>query len=143
MALIGAANTITIANEGAVGNAEVVMNTPGLVAFWTFGEDAGQVRVSVGTKEKHPLAEVAGPIARIEGGPFSGYAAELNGKQWFSIEHAETGALPEALPDHMPKDPFSGRDFEYEVTADGFLLRRHVVDPAQDKLWEYEFRVHD
>jgi len=35
------------------------------------------------------------------------------------------------------------RDFEYEVAADGFLLCRHVVDPEQDKLWEYEFRVRD
>lgn len=66
---------------------------PGLVAFWTFGEEPGQPRVSIGTKEKHPLAEVGGPIARVEGGPFSGYAAELNGKQYLRIPYAETGDL--------------------------------------------------
>lgn len=72
---------------------ESVISTPGLVAFWTFGEDAGQPRVSTGTKEKHPLAEVGGPIARVAGGPYSGYAADLNGKQYFKIPYAETGDL--------------------------------------------------
>jgi hypothetical protein len=32
-------------------------------------------------------------VARVEGGPFSGYAAELNGKQYFKIPYAETGDL--------------------------------------------------
>lgn len=71
------------------------------------------------------------------------YASALKIAVAIYIEYAETGRLPEALPEHMPKDPFSGRDFEYEVTADGFLLRRHVVDPEQDKLWEYEFQVRN
>jgi len=66
---------------------------PGLVAFWTFGEEAGQPRLSQGTKEKHPLNEVGGPIARVEGGPFSGYAAQLNGRQYWQIKHAEAGDL--------------------------------------------------
>lgn len=66
-----------------------VIATPGLVAFWTFGEEPGQPRVSLGTPNKHPLAEVGGPIARTSGGPFSGYSAELNGKQYFEIPHAE------------------------------------------------------
>ncbi len=79
----------------ALGNDRIaiVTNTPGLVAFWTFGEPAGEPRVSTGTREKHPLAEVGGPIARVEGGPFSGNAAELNGRQWFAIPYAETGDL--------------------------------------------------
>lgn len=76
-----------------VGNPAVVLDTPGLVAFWTFGEEAGQPRQSNGTKQNHPLAEVGGPIARVAGGPFSGYAAELNGKQYFRIPYAQTGDL--------------------------------------------------
>ena len=75
------------------GNAAVVRNTPGLVAFWTFGEEAGQPRQSNETKQAHALSEVGGPIARVAGGPFSGYAAELNGKQYFRIPYAETGDL--------------------------------------------------
>jgi hypothetical protein len=75
------------------GDATVIEKTPGLVAFWTFGEDSGQPRVSQATKEKHPLSEVGGPIPRVVGGPFSGYSAELNGKQYFSIPYAETGNL--------------------------------------------------
>ncbi len=75
------------------GDATVIEKTPGLVGFWTFGEDAGQKRVSQGTKEKHPLSEVNGPIQRVAGGPFSGYAADLNGHQYFEIKHSETGDL--------------------------------------------------
>ena len=75
------------------GNGSTVEQTPGLVAFWTFGEEAGQPRLSAATKEKHPLTEVGGPIARTEGGPYSGFAANLNGKQYFRIPYAETGDL--------------------------------------------------
>lgn len=73
--------------------ASVVLKTPGLVAFWTFGEEAGKQRASTGTKQKHALQEVGGPIARVAGGPFSGYSAELNGQQYFRIPYAETGDL--------------------------------------------------
>ena len=72
---------------------EIVTKTPGLVAFWTFGEESGSPRLSTGTTEAHPLKEVHGPIARVEGGPFSGYSAELDGTQYFSIPYAETGDL--------------------------------------------------
>ncbi len=75
------------------GDSSHVMKTPGLVAFWTFGEEAGQPRISSGTENKHPLSEVGGPIARVEGGSFSGYSADLNGKQYFKIPYDETGDL--------------------------------------------------
>ena len=77
---------------------DVVVGTPGLVAFWTFGEGPGEPRLSTGTRQAHPLAEVGGPIARAEGGPFSGYSAELDGKQYFSIPHADAGDLDIAGP---------------------------------------------
>ena len=86
--------TLFLALPGALaGDRTVVERTPGLVAFWTFGEEAGQPRVSSGTKEKHPLAEVGGPIPRVAGGPFSGYAADLDGHHYFTIPYAETGDL--------------------------------------------------
>ncbi|WP_206028700.1 hypothetical protein [Thalassoroseus pseudoceratinae] len=72
---------------------KTITNTEGLVAFWTFGEEAGQPRESVGTDDAFPLQEVGGPIRRVKGGPFSGYAADLNGKQYFKIPYAETGKL--------------------------------------------------
>lgn len=75
------------------GDPAMVERTPGLVAFWTFGEEPGRPRVSTGTNGKHPLQEVGGPIERVAGGPFSGFAAELNGKQFFKIPYAETGDL--------------------------------------------------
>lgn len=81
------------------GEPEVVQKIPGLVAFWTFGEAEGEQRVSMGTKEKHALTEASGPIQRVEGGPYSGYAAELNGKQWFQIKHDKLGDLNISGPD--------------------------------------------
>jgi hypothetical protein len=75
------------------GNRAVVEKMPGLVAFWTFGEEGGHAPASSGTKEVHALTEVNGPIARVDGGPFSGYSAELNGKQYWQIKHADLGDL--------------------------------------------------
>jgi len=71
----------------------VVEKMPGLVAFWTFGEPAGQPRLSSGTRFPHPLVEVGGPVARVEGGAFSGYSAQLNGHQFLKIAYADTGDL--------------------------------------------------
>jgi hypothetical protein len=84
---------VSFSQAAGSGDPSVVEKMPGLVAFWTFGEGSGQPRISTATKQKHALTEVGGPIARVEGGPFSGFAAELNGKQYFRIPYAETGDL--------------------------------------------------
>jgi len=70
---------------------------------------------------------------------------------------AQTGQLPQGLPEGLPKDPFSGEDYQYEITEDGFALRCRARDidaspkefrPAQpprilsDKFQQYEFKVH-
>ncbi len=39
---------------------------------------------------------------------------------------ANTGHLPETLPEGLPRDPYSGRAFQYKKTEDGFALG---VDP--------------
>jgi hypothetical protein len=75
------------------GDRSIVEKTPGLVAFWAFGEEPGQPRRSSGTRNPHPLVEVGGPVARVAGGPFSGYAAELNGRQFLKIAYADTADL--------------------------------------------------
>lgn len=79
--------------EAPSGDKRTIMNTEGLVAFWDFGEPAKQSRLSSGPTHPHPLRETHGPIERVEGGPFSGYAAELNGSNWFRIPYEETGDL--------------------------------------------------
>ncbi len=72
--------------------------------------------------------------------PLSGTNPMARGKYPFQIGHvahingikaavevylmaAKKGQLPEKLPDHLPKDPFTGRDFVYEITDEGFALR--------------------
>lgn len=85
-----------LADDAAI---ESVTKTPGLVAFWTFGEAGGTPRESVGTAEKLPLMEVSGPIARVEGGSYSGYSAELNGHQYWEIKHDKLGGLDIAGPE--------------------------------------------
>lgn len=54
---------------------------------------------------------------------------------------AETGQLPEKLPAHLPEDPFSGQDFEYEATSQGFVLRCREKEIGANKVWEYEFLI--
>jgi len=69
---------------------------------------------------------------------------------------AETGTLPETLPLYLPKDPFSGEPFAYEVIDDGFILRcrardlyasKKLIRPGEppeileDVIQQYEFKV--
>jgi len=54
---------------------------------------------------------------------------------------AQTGQLPDSLPAGMPKDLFSGKDFQYEKTAEGFILRCQGKDLVKDEIHEYEFKV--
>jgi len=53
------------------------------------------------------------------------------------IAKAQTGKLP----DELPKDLFSGKDFEYEKIADGFILCCRGRDLLKDEFHEYEFKV--
>ena len=36
---------------------------------------------------------------------------------------ARTGKLPDVLPEDLPKDPFSSKDFDYRLTEGGFVIR--------------------
>jgi len=57
------------------------------------------------------------------------------------IIKAKTGRLPDALPEGMPKDLFSGKDFEYGRKKDGFVLRCRGKNLAKDKIHQYKFKV--
>lgn len=57
------------------------------------------------------------------------------------IIKAKTGRLPESLPAGSPKDLFSGKDFEYEKTKDGFVLRCRAKEPGEDEVNQYEFKL--
>lgn len=55
---------------------------------------------------------------------------------------AKTGQLPDKLPDYLPKDPFTGRDFVYEKTDEGFALRCQGEEFLSGKNRWLEFKVH-
>ncbi len=57
------------------------------------------------------------------------------------IVKAKTGHLPNALPSGLPKDLFSGEDFEYKKMKGGFVLRCRVKDLGKDMVHEYQFKV--
>ena len=57
------------------------------------------------------------------------------------IIRAKSVQLPDELPADLPKDLFSGKDFEYEKIKDGFVLRCQGKDLSKDKIYEYEFKV--
>ncbi len=81
------------------GDPGIVTSTPGLVAFWTFGESEGHTRKSIGTSNEHALAVVGNPIARVNGGPYSGKSAKLTGRHYFKIPYSETKDLNISGPD--------------------------------------------
>jgi hypothetical protein len=57
------------------------------------------------------------------------------------IAKAKTGRLPDTLPDGLPRDLYSGKDFEYEKTKDGFVLRCQGKYLDKDEFCQYEFKV--
>lgn len=57
------------------------------------------------------------------------------------IARAKTRRLPDTLPAGLPRDLFSGKDFEYEKTKDGFILRCRGKDLDIDEIYQYEFKV--
>ena len=58
------------------------------------------------------------------------------------LRKAETGTLPAALPTGLPQDPFSGQDFDYKRTKNGFVLRCQGVElGSDDKVNEFTFTV--
>ncbi len=57
------------------------------------------------------------------------------------LQRAESGKLSTTLPEGLPKDPFSGQDFQYELTDKGFTLRCQTKDPVKDIVHEYAFTV--
>jgi hypothetical protein len=59
---------------------------------------------------------------------------------------ATTGQLPRELPGGLPKDPYSGEDFEYRVTDEGFSLacRGLAIDWSDDnEPRRFDFRVKE
>ena len=73
-----------------------------------------------------------------------GHSAHINGIKAaveVYLALAKTGQLPEKLPDHLPKDPFTGRDFVYEITDEGFALRCQGEEFLKRKYRLLEFKV--
>jgi hypothetical protein len=54
---------------------------------------------------------------------------------------AKTGKLPDELPAGLPKDMFSGKDFLYEKTTTGFILKCQGKNLTDDIVHQYEFKV--
>ncbi len=54
---------------------------------------------------------------------------------------ARIGQLPKELPKGLAKDPYSGHDFEYILTSDGFKLCCKEKDINTKKYFEFEFKV--
>ncbi|MFM9148328.1 MAG: hypothetical protein ACKORI_09510 [Verrucomicrobiota bacterium] len=75
-----------------VGDPASVERTPGLVAFWTFGEEKGP-RISQGTKEPHPLETVGPEPSLLQEGPYSGRSLHFEGRSYLRIPYARLGGL--------------------------------------------------
>jgi hypothetical protein len=54
---------------------------------------------------------------------------------------ARTGQLPDVLPSNAPKDPYNGKDFTYEKSEKGFVIRSSPSPfLASRKTRQFEFR---
>jgi len=53
----------------------------------------------------------------------------------------QTGQLPEMLPANLPKDPFSGQDFGYNVTEEGFSISFDPENLRDLRVRQFEFIV--
>lgn len=75
------------------GKPEVILKTSGLVAFWDFAEPEATPRISKDTEQKHALLESGGAIPRVEGGPYSGFSARLDGSHYLHVPRKDIGNL--------------------------------------------------
>lgn len=57
------------------------------------------------------------------------------------LDRARTGQIADELPAGLPKDLFSGKDFKYEKTKDGFILHCRDKDLGKDELYQFEFKL--
>lgn len=57
------------------------------------------------------------------------------------ITKAKTGKLPDTLPAGLPGDLYSGKDFKYEKTKEGFVLRCWGKDLNKGEIRQYEFKT--
>ncbi len=98
-------------------------------------------------QEKNPevmlTAALTPGVSKIYGNMIRGrtQANALRAAVDIYISRGKTGQLPNALPSGLPKDLFSGKDFEYKKTKAGFLLRCRSKDLDKDKIQEYDFKV--
>jgi hypothetical protein len=97
--------------------------------------------------EKNPDATLAAVLAPSLDNAYNcqvhrtTYSNALKAAVELYIIAARTSQLPDALPAGLPRDMFSGQDFEYEKKEDGFVLRCRGKDLLKDKIHEYEFKV--
>jgi hypothetical protein len=57
-----------------------------------------------------------------------------------------TGGIKGGIPEGLPKDPYSGKDFEYQRTEKGFVLRcraRLTGDGQGAGTKQFEFQAAD
>jgi hypothetical protein len=57
------------------------------------------------------------------------------------LAKARTGKLPTVLPTNQPKDPYSGKDLEYAMTKEGFVLRYRTTGDSGETIRPFEFTV--
>jgi hypothetical protein len=59
------------------------------------------------------------------------------------LVEAKTGHLPQTLPSRLPQDLYTGKDFKYERTGKGFVLRFDPDNVSRIRIRQFEFEVQD
>jgi hypothetical protein len=66
---------------------------PGLIAYWSFDEPAGEMRRASLGRGEFPLRETAGPVPRVDDAPCGGHAARFDQGGYLTLPHEQTGPL--------------------------------------------------
>ncbi len=100
-------------------------------------EDAKKNSAAIMTALLTPASSRVRTIGTKSGTFFNAIRAAID----IYMVKARTGRLPDTLPDDLPRDLFSGKDFLYEKSPDGFVLRCQAKDLDKDEIYQYEFRI--
>ena len=85
-------------------------------------------------------ADVGSALYELSVNHLASYNIIIAGIEVYLIR-AQTGKLPEKLPEGVPKDPYTGNNFKYEITEDGFKLSLPDKDLQKKKFRLHEFKV--
>lgn len=146
--ILAAANEDVLARGRALYSQCITAMLPILGSSLPYEQTHAQLeQLSGGFDRNDPAATFAGlmlpAINRVHtlGARSEAYVNAAGAGVEVCLQKVNSGKLPTTLPAGLPKDPFSGQDFQYEQTDDGFVLRCQGKDLDKNVMAGFRFTV--